>query len=241
MKTKPVLIIVLLLVTVILLVANVYNIQLSKLFNSEHFQGTPKPTDNTPDLFENTHSMSELTDKGRLNDMFGSLEDAEKRCDIIQSRQLQREQKQEMRENDKTYKELLEQDKKIHELKEIVKYLTIEKKRRDKINNKCKAQKQGKLNENYNIVKALNKEGLVKDNSVELDLNISDSTKLQKLLKSMQKNNRQYLEGTSTKDHTKCPSRGKGDIDIDKIGDKCHGCDTSKLKEMANNISRDFN
>ena len=49
-----------------------------------------------------------------------------------------KEEKQQMRENDGIYKELQEQDKKIHELKEIVKYLTIEK-HGEKINKKvCK-------------------------------------------------------------------------------------------------------
>ena len=41
-----------------------------------------------------------------------------------------------MRENDRIFKELQEQDKKIHELKEIVGILPAEKKRRDKINKK---------------------------------------------------------------------------------------------------------
>ena len=245
-KTKPVLIISLLCVFLILIIVNIYR---TKLFGSlqENFQTDTKPStdaqskNSTPDLFEGTYNMSEVTDKGKLNSMFKNLEDAERRSDVIESQQLQREQKMEMRENDKTYKELLEQDKKIHELKELVKYLTVEKKRRDKVNNKCKAKKQGKLNENYNIVKSLNKAGLVKDNSVELDLNISDSKKLQALLKSIQKGKKGALEDTSVRDYKKCSSKGNDYVDIDKIGlEKCHNCSAEKIKKQENYIAKDF-
>ena len=60
----------------------------------------------------------------------------------------QENQEEEMRQNDAVFDELIEQDKKIQELKEIIKYLSIEKKRRDKINNKCRLNKQRKLNTN---------------------------------------------------------------------------------------------
>ena len=47
--------------------------------------------------------------------MFKSLEEAEKKREILQNQQLQREEKEQMRDNDRIYKELQEQDKKIHE------------------------------------------------------------------------------------------------------------------------------
>ena len=48
-----------------------------------------------------------------------------------------------------TFNELDEFDKKIIELKEILKELTIEKTRKDNINNKCQKDTQVHLNKNY--------------------------------------------------------------------------------------------
>ena len=78
-------------------------------------------------------------------DMFKALEEAEKKCADLEDFAYQKEEKETMRDNDKAFKELQEQDKKIDELKEIIKYLTIEKKRREKINNRCRNNKQVKL------------------------------------------------------------------------------------------------
>tara|TARA_B110000285_G_C14970959_1_gene536523 strand:+ start:157 stop:774 length:618 start_codon:yes stop_codon:yes gene_type:complete len=184
-----------------------------------------------------THDLVDTKDK--LLTMFDSLDEAEKRCDLLESQQFQREQKSEMLNNDKIYKELQEQDKKIHELKEIVKYLTIEKKRRDKINNSCKATKQRKLNDEYNIVKSLNDTGVIRDNSVSLDLNISDSDKMKQLLQNLNKNGTNN-EGSNRSDASKCTDKGDGHIDLNSIGGKCHGCDAAKLKEQMPWISNSF-
>ena len=187
--------------------------------------------------------------------MFKALEEAEKRCDVLENQQVQREEKQQMRENDRTFKELQEQDKKIHELKEIVKYLTIEKKRRDKINTKCLSNKQRKLNENYNIVKSLNEDGFLRDNSVELDLNISESDKMKNFISTINETRGQRQSGSGDARYTatrgngprasalsnQCPSSGDGYVNIDDIGlEKCYGCDKDALKENENYIARDF-
>jgi hypothetical protein len=262
-SNKPKVILVLMFVLLFLIVLSiVLNL---KTNNVETFQGNT--TDNTSndntsndntsndgtsqDLFENTYDFVDYSkNSDKLMDMFKSLEEAEKKCEVLESQQLQREEKGQMRENDRIYKELQEQDKKIHELKEIVKYLTIEKKRREKINKKCMSSKQRKLNENYNIVKSLNDDGFLNDNSVELDLNVSDSKKMKDFLKSMKQsksnnnnNNKEYIDTTeNVSDSNKCPDKGDNYVDIDKIGlDKCYGCDKEKLKEHANYIENDFN
>ena len=176
--------------------------------------------------------------------MFDQLEEAEKKCDMIENQQRQRAEKEEMRKNDRIYKELQEQDKKIHELKEIVKYLTLEKKRRDKINNTCKSTKQRKLNENYNIVKSLNDSGMLRDNSVSLDLNVSDSVDLKNLFKNIRdsKNSNNIVTDTenNASDYNKCP-KNDDYINLDKIDTgKCYGCDKNKLKEQEKYIHKDF-
>ena len=95
------------------------------------------------DGFSSTYDFVEYSrNSEKLMDMFKSLEEAEKKCADLEDFAFQKEEKETMRDNDKAFKELQEQDKKIDELKEIIKYLTIEKKRRDKINNRCRNNKQ---------------------------------------------------------------------------------------------------
>jgi hypothetical protein len=223
-KSKPLVITILLIVVVFLLILN-------------FFMNKTKEDFASGDMLT-TYDVADTKDK--LLTMFDSLDEAEKRCDLLESQQFQREQKSEMLNNDKIYKELQEQDKKIHELKEIVKYLTIEKKRRDKINNSCKATKQRKLNDNYNIVKSLNDTGVIRDNSVSLDLNISDSEKMKQLLQNINKNPNN-TEGTNSREYSKCSDKGDGYVDIDSIGiEQCHGCDGAKLKEQEPWIAHSF-
>ena len=232
-KSKPFVITILLIIVVFLLILNFF---MNK--TTESFQDGSGDSD-----MLTTHNLVDTKDK--LLTMFDSLDEAEKRCDLLESQQFQREQKSEMLNNDKIYKELQEQDKKIHELKEIVKYLTIEKKRRDKINNSCKATKQRQLNEDYNIVKSLNEAGIVRDNSVSLDLNISDSDKMKQLLQNLNlnkngKSGKHGKEGQNRSNSTRCSDKGDGHIDLDSIGGKCHGCDASKLKEQEAYIANSF-
>ena len=134
--------------------------------------------------FSNTYDFVEYSKNSeKLMDMFKALEEAEKKCADLEDFAYQKEEKETMRDNDKAFKELQEQDKKIDELKEIIKYLTIEKKRRDKINNRCRNNKQVKLNKQYDIVRKLNKDGLVNNNSINpKDLNVSDSEAIKNML-----------------------------------------------------------
>ncbi len=247
-SNKPKVILVLMFILLFLIVISiVLNLKPKEV---ETFQGSSRTTQSSSsseNLFENTYDFVDYSrNSDKLMDMFKSLEEAEKKCEILENQQLQREEKGQMRENDRIYKELQEQDKKIHELKEIVKYLTIEKKRREKINKKCLSSKQRKLNENYNIVKSLNDDGFLNDNSVEVDLNVSDSKKMKELISSMNNSDRDN-EGSvdysgNASDTEKCPDRGDDFVDIDAIGiDKCYGCDREKLREQENYIDNDFN
>jgi hypothetical protein len=225
------LIITLLIIVLLLLILQI-------IFNpkKEHFGditnpvGSTNPVETNLDL-SNTHEFIEYSrNSDKLLDMFKSLEEAEKKCGELEDFQYQKEERNNMRDNDRTFKELQEQDKKINELKEIVKYLTIEKKRRDKINNRCRNNNQIKLNKQYDIVRKLNKEGLVKDNSINLDLNLSNAN----LLKNLTAN-------TENKNNAKCRTPGKDftNVDSGKIG-KCFGCDVDKLKEQEPYILKDF-
>lgn len=251
---KPYIIIILLCVLLFLIVLNVLLSSNRKVegFQSQTTEQVNKNSvdnsNSTEDLFEDTHDFVDYSKNSeKLMDMFKSLEEAEQKCEALEHQQLLREEKQEMIDNDRTNKELQEQEKKIHELKEIVKYLTIEKKRREKINNQCLSNKQRKLNENYNIVNKLNKKGHLNPNSVDLDLNISDSKNLKKIIndiKNLKKNSGTASlnrSDTNNSNNGKCPDRGDGYINIDDIGlDKCYGCDSEKIKNLQNYISKDF-
>ena len=83
-----------------------------------------------------------------LIDMFNSLEVAEKRCEELEERRNIKNEKEKIKVNEATFNELEELDKKIIELKEILKDLTIDKKRKDNIVNQCRQNKQVKLNQN---------------------------------------------------------------------------------------------
>ena len=185
-------------------------------------------------MFKKTHDFAEYSkNSDKLLDMWNSLEFIEEKCDGLFEKQRYKEELERMRQNDMIFNELTEQDKKIQELKEIIKYLTIEKKRRDKINNKCRMNTQRKLNTNYDIVKKLNKDGLARDNTVNLDLNISNSDAFKSLLKS---------STGKTSNTRKCRNKGSSYINIDKNSlDKCYGCDSNKLKNNEAYILKDFN
>ena len=244
--SKPLVILILLIVVFILLATTICFSSLYSSKSIENFQSTTAATmQESEDLFKNTYDIADLQgDPDKLVKMFSSLDEAEKKCDILESQQFQRNQREHMRENDLTYKQLQEQDKQIHELKEIVKYLSIEKKRRDKIDKNCKSTKQRKLNEQYDIVQKLNDSGMVKENNIDLDLNISDSKKMKELinsLKSEKLNASQRSEATDSNSYVKCKDKGAGYVDIDKIGlEKCNRCDKDKLAAQENYIMKDF-
>jgi len=231
--------IVTLLIIVILLI--ILHILMNR--KRESFQNSTNAVSNNKDVFSNTSDFVEYSrNSDKLLDMFKSLEEAEKKCASLEDFHYQKEEKETMRDNDKAFKELQEQDKKIEELKEIVKYLTIEKKRRTKINSRCRNNKQIKLNKQYDIVRKLNEDGLVNNNALNLDLNVSDSDAIKGFISSL-KNNRNNDSSSSSPraKNVKCRHKGKDFVNIDsKDISKCHGCSAEKLKAQEPYILKDF-
>ena len=229
---KSKLIIILLVIVFILI-----SLHLCLFKSKENFQSVTNSTmgnSSNNSMFNKTSDFSEYSkNSDKLLDMWNSLDFIEEKCDSMFEKQRYKEELERMRQNDLIFNELTEQDKKIQELKEIIKYLTIEKKRRDKINNKCRMNTQRKLNTNYDIVKKLNKDGLARDNTVNLDLNISNSDAFKSLLKASQSKN-----ASNTR---KCRSKGSSHVNIDKTSlGKCYGCDSDKLKNNEPYILKDF-
>jgi hypothetical protein len=225
------LILTLLFIVFILIVVHILISRNSK--TRENFKSNSNSkSENDIDLFESTSDFVEYSrNSEKLLDMFKSLEEAEQRCASLDDFHNQQEEKENMRENDKSYKELQEQDKKIDELKEIVKYLTIEMKRRTKIDSRCRNTKQRKLNKQYDVVNNLNKSQHVNDNSLNLDLNISDSNTLNSLFNKSKKKKKKKCSIPSGSDHV--------NLNVKDIN-KCSGCSSEKLAEQSNFINKDF-
>ena len=171
-----------------------------------------------------------------LIDMFNSLEVAEKRCEELEERRNLKDEKEKIKINESTFNELEELDKKILELKEILKDLTSDKKRKDSISNKCRSNKQIQLNRNYDLIKKLDKNGLAKDSNIDLDLNISDTLNL-----NLGKNNKKDKDySASTPKCSVKNSKHYVNVDKNKIAEKCYNCDVSKLKQNYPYLNKDF-
>ena len=199
------------------------------------------------ETFQNNELTPEQYSSQQLIDWFDKLESAEQRCKKIDQDIKYNEEINNNEDEERKFRELEEMDKKIEELKELLKYLTIEKSRRDTINDKCQADTQVKLNQNYDLLNKLNDDGLVTDTQVNLDLNISDS--LSNMLK--QKGEPNKNDNTLVEPTVKCDTKNKnrdGYINIDSKdfknthGDgKCVGCDFNKLKENKAYLNAAFN
>lgn len=164
----------------------------------------------------------------KLIDMFDSLENAEQRCKKIENELDIQQDIDNIKERENEYKELDELDKKILELKEILKDLTIEKTRKDNINNECKKDTQVKLNENYHILNKLNDKGLIPSENINLDLNVSES-----LLNKTNNN-------VSTK-KSKCESKDTKDyVTATDVKNKCHNCNVDSINKNLQHLDSDF-
>ena len=194
------------------------------------------------------NSKNKYTSENLL-DMFDSLKDAENRCAEIEEREIMSNNREQLRINQATFNELEELDKKILELKEIVKTLSIEKKRRSNITNKCRHSKQQKLNENYDLVKQLNKDDLVKDNSINFEFDLS---------KFKDKHAHEHKHGEESHSHTHDHNKCIGDsceiknpkhytkFNQTELKNKCYGCDIDEKDvnkdtgELYNSINSNF-
>ena len=90
--------------------------------------------------------------------------------------------------------------------------------------------KQRKLNENYKIVNSLNNDGFLKDNSIEVDLNLKDSKNLKELLSKIKNSN----SDSSSDSQMKCQSKGPDYVNLDEVDLKCYECDKEKILNNKN-------
>jgi len=161
-----------------------------------------------------------------LVNMFNSLEVAEQRCTEIEERNKIKYEKEQIEYNESTFHELEELDKKILELKNIVKLLSSKEKQQSDKNNSCRKEKEKHLDKNYDFIKKLEKDDLLQPNNVNFELNLSDA--LKKNLNSPGKK----CDIKNTKDYV--------NIDKNKLSDKCYNCDGNKLKQNLPYIYNNF-
>tara|TARA_B110001469_G_C9615373_1_gene306324 strand:+ start:44 stop:664 length:621 start_codon:yes stop_codon:yes gene_type:complete len=182
---------------------------------------------NSIEKFENSN---EKYSSQNLVNMFNSLEVAEQRCSEIDERNKLKEEKEKIEYNESTFHELEELDKKILELKNIIKLLNSKEANQNNKNKKCRKDKELHLNKNYEFIKKLDTEKMVKKNNVNFDLNISDSLKKNFTNMNLPK--------------SKCDIKNSKDyinIDKNKLSDKCYNCDGNKLKQNLPHIYNSFN
>ena len=115
-----------------------------------------------------------IKDSDDLNDMFHLLSNAEQLCEDIDKRQEQKDFQEENKILKKSKTQIEKQQTKINELNEILNKLRQEQARNDSINKKCQSNNQKIINNDYNLVKKLAANKLLKDQSTKVELNLSD-------------------------------------------------------------------
>lgn len=156
-----------------------------------------------------------------------NLEKIEKMCVRIEKKRKLDEQLEEIAKNEQMHFQLTELDKKIEELTAIVGDLTARNKKQKYINKKCRSNKQSLVNKNYDILNKLNEKGLVNDEVLKVDVNVSDN------LKRLKKNVNLKSRGNSKSKECKKKQVNKDMVNVsankELIEDKCIGCKIDKL------------
>ena len=190
-------------------------------------------------------STGYVKDSKTLEDMFKSLSNTEQLCDELEKNQKNKELIEQANINEKTLIELADQEKRIEELKRIVRYLRQEKLKRENITTKCQQKTKDLINKDYKLVGQLADQGLLKDRSVSLDVNVSDS--LKSIIEENKKKNKNLATTQVTSQvvnkpvSVKCPYMDtKKYIDAERLRGKCLGCDVDSLKKNINYLKKDF-
>ena len=163
--------------------------------------------------------------------MLKALENVEQLCWDMEQRQDAKDKDKLIRLQNSKISDLEEQDRQIAELKNLFTYLKAEKMKKENVINKCNNERQTQINDDYNLVKKLAKTNLLKDETINLDLDVS------KLLGKVDPPAPQPNVNTSKS----CPTMNKRRyIDSETLKGKCHGCDVEKLKKNSDFLKTQF-
>ena len=119
-------------------------------------------------------TTSATSEEDETEEMLESLRESERICNELSRSQNERDNEELLRLQTKKLEELEIQDNKIEQLKDVLKNLRLEKLKKDQIYQKCKSDNQNKINQDYELVKKMASQGLIKDESLNLDVNLSD-------------------------------------------------------------------
>lgn len=166
-----------------------------------------------------------------MTDMLKALENVEQLCWDMEQRQDAKDKDKLIRLQNSKISDLEEQDRQIAELKNLFTYLKAEKMKKENVINKCRNERQTQINDDYNLVKKLAANNLLKNETINLDLDVS------KLLGKVDPPASQSNENSSKS----CPTMNKRRyIDSEKLKGKCHGCDVEKLKKNSDFLKTQF-
>lgn len=197
-----------------------------------------------------SEDLSGEKDSQDLKTMFEQLENMEYLCTNLERKNKLKDNLEQIRINEVAMKELKEQENQINELMGIVKQLRLEQQKRETITGDCRGKSQQKLNADYNLVKDLSKKGLLKNEAINVNLDMGIEKKLDSIIKNggvkgktaqAITNDLFNFAGTSGKKPiaTKCGSCNINKnkyIHKDKLKNGvCMGCDVSKILKKDNN------
>ena len=210
-----------------------------------------------------------VKDSASLQDMFQAVSNSEALCDELENNQKNRDMIEQYKINESTLRELSDQKKRISELRKVVNYLRKEKLKRQTVSDKCRVDSQKNLNKDYKLVQKLSEQGLLGDDSIKVNLNVSDSLKkirnknrntaansnISNVMVANNNNNSANNAANNAANNfannspdtprfaqKKCPYVNKNKfVHKDDLKDKCVGCDVNSITKNYPYVMKDFN
>ena len=162
--------------------------------------------------------------KEGLEGSFEQIKYSQEKCEEFDISHKKLQDKEQMRIEEITYYRLKELNDQLEILENILKNVITKIGIQNTINDKCASDKQHKINLEFENLLELEKNNMVKDESLNLNLNLSDTLKKIKL-------KAHKLPKTVSK--KKCKHSDKNMVDIIKnkelIESKCHNCKVDKI------------
>ena len=213
------------------------NSQINDAIKNEKDMGELAIKNNKKDELENIIDSEEINENPTVDmkEMFEKLENMEYLCNGLERKSKLKDNLEQIRINEVAIKELHEQEKQINELTKIVNHLRVEKERKDLINQQCRNKKQHQINTDYDGVKKMSNKGLLKNESVNVNLDLGLKENVQSLRDIFTGKKSLTVEPTNTGDTTtttpnsdssnNCSAIDKTKmIHVDKLSGKCMGC-----------------
>ena len=175
---------------IILIFTLISYISMEKI-NKENFStNTGESTNLEPDTVnsqDNSGIINDISDIGsqtELTEMFNKLDMVEGICDDINNRQTKKDLEDETKILELSKEQLDVQQERINQLKDVLNTLREQEIQHELLDNKCQRTNQEIINTDYDVVTQLANQGLLKDQSINVDLNVSDKLKNLNLLRN---------------------------------------------------------